>query len=557
MGGDPDVYRITIMKPRSGAASVDDLVGRLLPSLTLHQYVQTATVTAGDTSILKGRSCIAPFYFAGWDSALSIFVICSSDLSRVPEFGLDEYVSKTSPAHPRIILAAATTLKTLLYLGVTVTRDIKKSMYLTTKGSTVHARIKDAVDLVHLPISIHTHAMRSIDAGISPIQAWYDAGGPEWLGTLHRGMVTPKTLADPFVMLQTMATKTLQKHRQSSPGGQQKKKVKIDYATRLAKSNLFGNIASLIPSLNDSSKTPSRSFPAFISPATNVNTFIKNTVTNPVLSFDPNFRATPEFIMSRVMLTSKGKIGEGEYGSVYMIDISSQRRNFAALYRLLHNTQLNKAPSSKTTCVMLKFERLPKEDRRKRLAKAVNEAKLMKIAANGSIKVKGKVLDGATFVPPMYFSGTYLNYHIICMGYAKGQTLFDVLTAQGSISMPVFRALERALQYLLRIGIVHSDLHADNVIISGSTTSSPVAKIIDFGMAYQLPKRLHTKAVGILDRTGSLQRAWDDSGLTDHMDSYWAGVYPYYHSNIKMLRYALTLVRGVNKNGRAATPVSI
>jgi hypothetical protein len=107
MGGDPDVYRITIMKPRGGATSVDDLVGRLLPSLTLHQYLQTATVTAGDTSILKGRSCIAPFYFAGWDSALSIFVICSSDLSRVPEFGLDEYVSKTSPAHPRIILAVS------------------------------------------------------------------------------------------------------------------------------------------------------------------------------------------------------------------------------------------------------------------------------------------------------------------------------------------------------------------------------------------------------------------------------------------------------------------
>jgi tRNA A-37 threonylcarbamoyl transferase component Bud32 len=207
---------------------------------------------------------------------------------------------------------------------------------------------------------------------------------------------------------------------------------------------------------------------------------------------------------------------------------------------------------------MLKFEHLPKENRRKRLAKAVNEAKLMKIASNGSVKVKGKMLDGAAFVPPMYFSGTYMNYHIICMGYAKGNTLFDILTARGSISMPVFRALERALEYLLRIGIVHSDLHADNVIISGSATSSPEAKMIDFGMAYQLPKRLHTKAVGILDRSGSLQRAWDESGLTDHMDSYWAGVYPYYHSNIKMLRYALTLVRGIGSgNGRTIKSSSI
>jgi eukaryotic-like serine/threonine-protein kinase len=68
-------------------------------------------------------------------------------------------------------------------------------------------------------------------------------------------------------------------------------------------------------------------------------------------------------------------------------------------------------------------------------------------------------------------------------------SLRGLMMERGALSPPLFAEISRqlllALQYLHDSGLVHSDLHSGNVLIS-QVSAWPVVKLTDFGVAHQL-----------------------------------------------------------------------
>lgn len=96
---------------------------------------------------------------------------------------------------------------------------------------------------------------------------------------------------------------------------------------------------------------------------------------------------------------------------------------------------------------------------------------------------RGKALVPARHIPVVYAYGSVGNQFVIVMEFVEGVPLSNILPTQDQKRM-----FERAVLSIWAAGVVHADLHFNNVIMQKKR-----AVIIDFGMAVVLPDRLAAK----------------------------------------------------------------
>lgn len=91
-----------------------------------------------------------------------------------------------------------------------------------------------------------------------------------------------------------------------------------------------------------------------------------------------------------------------------------------------------------------------------------------------------------SYVPRLLLAGRYMTtpYYILMMQYVPGKSLYSV-----KITPRLMSNLEKAVSRLWSVGIIHADLHPDNVIVG----ERDKVTIIDFGFAVILPKQLAKK----------------------------------------------------------------
>ena len=240
--------------------------------------------------------------------------------------------------------------------------------------------------------------------------------------------------------------------------------------------------------------------------------------------------------MLQRLVASGTKLGRGAHGDVYEIrlDDVNQSRLYA-IKRSLTNTMEFGAYDGRSA-VVLKVERLRGStlalDTVYRLA---GEAYLQQyVHENRGLATRTIGRKPVAITPRVYFSGTLGNaFHLICMDRADGIPLKAILKKQRVVSDAVYGAMKRAIETMLRNGVVHSDLHFDNVLVSGSGRTLRV-HILDFGFASILTPAMKKKIVGILDNGGSVHDAFFQTGLIDSINAI-KQTYPYYHSNATTL----------------------
>ncbi|MBP7863209.1 protein kinase [bacterium] len=85
------------------------------------------------------------------------------------------------------------------------------------------------------------------------------------------------------------------------------------------------------------------------------------------------------------------------------------------------------------------------------------------------------------------FGLTSSNVPYIVMEFLEGETLLEILTRKGFLSvkesMEIFLQICRGLEHAHKHGIVHRDLKPSNIIIVSGDSGKQVVKILDFGLA--------------------------------------------------------------------------
>jgi tRNA A-37 threonylcarbamoyl transferase component Bud32 len=235
-----------------------------------------------------------------------------------------------------------------------------------------------------------------------------------------------------------------------------------------------------------------------------------------------------------VNLTQVGTlIGAGSYGKVFSLDLSKTRADLETVRASLTNTlYFSKLPRAGK--VVLKIEKLDPEY-------LMTEKKVLRLAGESYIQqlvhenkgIQEKYRKGVPSVaPPVFFSGTIANaYHVICMAHVEGVSLWS-LTKRGVVSNKVFNAMESAVKIMLRNGVVHSDLHNMNVMVE---KGSGRVKILDFGFATIIPTLLKREVVAVLNRGGTVEQAFEETGLLNMINRVKMD-FTYYHSNMKMIK---------------------
>jgi len=237
-------------------------------------------------------------------------------------------------------------------------------------------------------------------------------------------------------------------------------------------------------------------------------------------------------------LTAGAKtLGRGSYGTVYAITLDVSNRKLLADLKKSVSNMLEFAPYGGNRQVVLKIEKLdsyrPMSERRRR--RLVGESYLQQyVHDNRGLPTRKK--SQLVVSPQVYFSGTIANsFNVICMDRVAGKPLGDIVRERRVVSAHLYNALEAAIVAMLRNGVVHSDLHVNNVLVTGSGRSIRV-HILDFGFASIVPPATKKKIANVLDRGGSVHDVFEQTGLANTVNATKRD-YDYYHANDKLLTY--------------------
>ena len=255
------------------------------------------------------------------------------------------------------------------------------------------------------------------------------------------------------------------------------------------------------------------------------------------------------------------RIGSGSYGDVFVIDLDRDGMRSAVLkiFKNLKN-MTNFESIKRKKIIIMKIEKL---DRLTPLTKPevyrlAGEAYVQNYVHHGV----GMGKRGTEIAPAVFFSGTLANrLHVIAMQYIPGETLESFINRRKFIPLKLHTNIDHAVKEMLRNGVVHSDLHGNNILIN---PRSFTVKIIDFGFATILPPGLHDMVLEVLDRGGTVQNAFKKTGLLDTIDAS-KFEYSFYHSNMKMVkrirklrnRAPLVGLRSHRLKNQAKSPISV
>ena len=237
------------------------------------------------------------------------------------------------------------------------------------------------------------------------------------------------------------------------------------------------------------------------------------------------------------LVTGAVTLGRGAYGTVYAIALDVNNRKLLADLKKSVSNMLEFAPYGGKRQVVLKIEKLdsyrPMTERRRR--RLVGESYIQQyVHDNRGLTTRKK--SQLVVSPQVYFSGTIANlFNVVCMDRVAGKPLGDIVRERRVVSAHLYNALEAAIVAMLRNGVVHSDLHVNNVLVSGSGRSIRV-HILDFGFASIVPPAVKKKIANVLDRVGSVHDVFEQTGLANAVNATKRN-YDYYHANNRLLSY--------------------
>jgi len=447
----------------------------------------------------NGATCTIPFYFSGYIASGNVYVAFS---------GLQPHTTVLSVI-PRgrvateLWIALERCLTTLTYAGFWMMRPFDSVfMNMKSNGSSVPVILPfcdiDPCTVVEIPRQIHRDIVRELDKGTSITRAVMASVLPHWVSQTMRSYDVH--LGGPLEFLHSIGTRIDLK----SPSG-------------FNTSTIQRFLEEMTPFMRMRSQSPQRQ-------EHSAQSLKRQDVKNLFKTIGLN---------SNTNLT---KLSSGTYGTAYSVTVSPKSLGvLAKMQRLMtHRTLISKPPNG-TTHIIMKIERLTSRNPTQ-IDDVVREARTHATVSQSIVTKNGKKIRGRDVAPQLYFAGIYGGYNIICMEYIKGTPLGRYFNER-KVSKQLFANLEHMVETLLRIGVVHGDMNGGNVIVLPDET----VKCIDFGFSYEIPQDVHKKAVDILNKTGSIERAWIESGLQDVTDARYRR-YNYYFSNLKMLQFARKMV---------------
>ncbi len=198
------------------------------------------------------------------------------------------------------------------------------------------------------------------------------------------------------------------------------------------------------------------------------------------------------------------KIGEGAYGTAFRCQVSTE-----AVYRALELVRaastfwVEYRPVKMGRLVVVKVTR---DDSRSAVSQGtldrfaldnIKEATLHKhLDEAGCLNLGMAPLCVSQYVPDLYWAGLVVNQatgtrcYVTVMGVAPGVPVGKYL-ARSKLDADTFLRIERAAASLWAQGVVHADLHKDNMMFDPATKKLTV---IDFGFGVLLPPQ-YTVAV--------------------------------------------------------------
>lgn len=229
-----------------------------------------------------------------------------------------------------------------------------------------------------------------------------------------------------------------------------------------------------------------------------------------------------ELVLEEVIERYAKKTGGGEYGSVYLMPLDWESRAvvqrgcarskctrqwsssrglnlLTALKDRISNSVYGPALTKSTKYVIIKVSRPQRNESWPAFIKRNSREN----AAHAAVQKAKK-----SIVPTLFFAGSVSGAYISVMTHAGGNTLEavtlkDYIKMHGKIPEKLYSNLHNAVVTLTKIGLVHGDLHNENVMVLPDLS----VKLIDFGFAVQLPPEYTREVRKVVDT--STDKAWD------------------------------------------------
>lgn len=232
------------------------------------------------------------------------------------------------------------------------------------------------------------------------------------------------------------------------------------------------------------------------------------------------------------------RLGTGTYGTAFRTTYG--RELYSVLAALKHTVTCKRGMPRFGSNVVVKLSMYDiKTPYEQWLHGCIREAAVHKLASElPPVKLRGiATVDAARHVPALFVGGLFEDprtgaaIFVTVMAQAPGVPLKKWM-AEHALDLPMFLKIERAVTSLWLSGIVHADLHPDNVMTDGR-----VVNIIDFGFAVVLSEaqtaRLQTLVVKALQRRLAPTL---NSNTLGYVDSVQAGRgAPFYHDDVALL----------------------
>ena len=214
-------------------------------------------------------------------------------------------------------------------------------------------------------------------------------------------------------------------------------------------------------------------------------------------------------------------LGKGSYGVVYRFDsfVSGMKKHLAAYATENWRHVRGAVDDIPGADVALKISARPDEPEfvRSFYASVLRELRVhAALTVAQPTVVDGVVFDIREFVPKLYFAGYDARKQAlgVFMERVAGVPLFNIDLENQAIRREVRPLFVRAVLSLWLAGYFHMDLHNGNVLVDLSG-DAPALKIIDFGLAVEMPAAYVDDLRAYIDRLGQLaavHRFWETHG---------------------------------------------
>ncbi len=242
-------------------------------------------------------------------------------------------------------------------------------------------------------------------------------------------------------------------------------------------------------------------------------------------------------------------MGQGSYGDVYLVnDARAATRGIDELRRRLSSKVAGTAPAQGKGVVVKVSVPRPNMPWRAFLQMCLHEAKvhahLSRKDTCARVACSGVKVCASQFTPKLHLAGADAERGVFVsvMSLARGMPL-GMYMKQHPLTAEAYVQVEKSVASMWLLGIVHGDLHHNNVFLSRTKSGAFSSWLIDFGMAVVLPADKRAAVQKVINNnpamTGSLANAaWYAKNMIGEYANQIMGQrdFPLYNADGKMLR---------------------